>query len=434
MKGVALIFGLSITGKSVIDFFNHINKKDFFIYDNNPEKISSFSKLQIFNINQDFRKINFVIISPGIYIRKNPLLKKFIANKIPIISDLDLFFHYKPKNIKTICVTGTNGKSTTTSLIEHILNINNINSIAIGNNGIGVLDALRKKDIFQYYIIECSSYQLEISSYLQFDYSILLNITKDHIKYHGSFKKYILAKEKALLYASKQIICADDIKTKKIASSFPKIIKISAKNINLDFAIKKNIIYVNKSIQEKLDPQKMKSIINPQNIIAAFSVANLIGLNKIQIIQAIYNFESLKHRIQSIATISSILFLNDSKATTVESTINALNLIQKNLVLIAGNTFHVGNFSNIPLKLRKYIKKVFLIGENPDPFIKDLQNLNINFLYSKNMQNAVNDAFDFAKIHNISIVLFSPIGKSFDQYKNFEERGDDFIKCVSKIN
>ena len=182
------IYGLGATGMSVVNYFN---KNNFMRYDVWDDNISAKTKLNNFSMKLD--KANFIVMSPGISIKKAKLKKKLTENKNKIITDLDLFYLFNPK-IKTIVVTGTNGKSTTCKILEHVLKKNNINVRLGGNIGKPVLDLDLKNHPMV--VIEASSFQLAYSKFIRPDYAVILNITNDHLDWHGSTKKYINSKFK----------------------------------------------------------------------------------------------------------------------------------------------------------------------------------------------------------------------------------------------
>ena len=192
------VYGLGTTGQSVIDYFDRKNFKEYKVWDDDKVLRAFYG----FNTNkQKEEKIfskhldntDYIVVSPGISLKKAKLKKKLLENKEKIITDLDLFYLFNPK-IKTIVVTGTNGKSTTCKILEHVLKKNNINVKLGGNIGRPILDLnLKNQPIV---IVEASSFQLAYSQYIKPDYAIILNITKDHLDWHGSYKNYIDSKFK----------------------------------------------------------------------------------------------------------------------------------------------------------------------------------------------------------------------------------------------
>ena len=182
------IYGLGVTGMSVVNYFN---KNNFTRYDGWDDNISVKSKLN--NFSTDLDKTDFIVMSPGISLKKAKLKRKLAENKDKIITDLDLFYLLNPK-VKTIVVTGTNGKSTTCKILEHVLKKNGINVRLAGNIGKPILDLnLKNQSIV---IIEASSFQLAYSKYIKPEYAIILNITRDHLDWHGSYKDYVNSKFK----------------------------------------------------------------------------------------------------------------------------------------------------------------------------------------------------------------------------------------------
>jgi UDP-N-acetylmuramoylalanine--D-glutamate ligase len=483
----ALIFGYGITGKSFVDYCLR-GKIHYLIFSDKPEEVlNSKEKNNLFQDNEeDWSKINIILISPSVRTIFNPhhIIEKAKKKNIPILSDFDIFYKEiskKKQKSKIIAVTGTNGKSTTASLIFHILNKLKINAKLLGNIGMPVLDELKQKKIAKYYIVETSSYQSEISHKIKYDFGIFLNISKDHLEYHGSFINYFNAKIKIIensklcaIHASvlKQIKNTPELsntdKIEKIIHSGRVNIITTEKTPSQDFYHKANLIFAYSFNPEKqsstitiLNPKKPNQQITftekfknlggfygTENILFALSslesiygtkTYDFILKNKKTLLGIIKSFKSLPHRSEKFLTKTlsnghKVEFINDSKATNLEATSLTLETFsRKKICLIAGGIEKESTFKDINPKLLTSVCGVFLIGKSQNLFFEELQKLkkenpnetrNLTILERcDNIHQATQSAFNFACKEKIDFVLLSPMCASFDQFKNYEERG-----------
>ena len=444
------VLGLSRTGKSLINFLTK-NGFTVFIWDDKKETLLKEKKkrpnTKILNIS-NLKQMSFILTSPGVPSsgeKKHFILKKTEKRKIEILNDIELFFRFNPES-NYIGVTGTNGKSTTVTLLNHILKKLNIKNTLSGNIGKPIFN-LRKPD--KNNILEISSFQLEKMKLTKLHIGVLLNISKDHIDRHENLKKYSFIKSKIFNNQSREdysIIGIDDEATcclakklkKKLSS---KIITISGKNNKADIFVKNkkliiNFNYENKKIFKIIDIKKFKNLIgehNYQNIAAVYAILlsmKIFNWKKIE--ESIKSFEGLPHRLQNVRLIEKITFINDSKATNVNATSHALKSFN-NIYWILGGRAKEKKLQ----ELRKHffrIKHVFLIGETKFIYEKYLKNY-LNCSVVKNLKEATKLSYNFARKEkrNSSVVLFSPACSSLDEWKDFEERGNAFVKFVKDI-
>jgi len=417
------VYGLGLTGMSVIKFFNKKNFNEYKVWDDNKvlkslhtHKRGKKKEEKIFSKQLDAS--NYIVVSPGVSLKKAKLKKKLIENKSKIISDLDLFYLLNPK-IKTIVVTGTNGKSTTCKIIEHLLKKNNINVKLGGNIGKPVLDLdLKNKPIV---IIEASSFQLSYSQYVKPDYAIMLNITKDHLDWHNSYKNYVDSKFKIFSKQNKKNIAL--INDKILIKKFKKEKYTSRLKIV-------NIKIFNK-IKNRIKNNYLKLETNEKNISFAYALSKILKINKKLFINSIKSFKGLPHRQEIFYKKKNKIFINDSKATSFEASKYAIKS-NKNIFWIVGGLPKVGD--NFQLgQIKKNIIKTYIIGKHEKIFQRNL-NGKVNFQICKTLKNAIIQIYkDTKNITNKKItILLSPASASFDQFKNFEERGDCFKKLVIK--
>ena len=448
------ILGLSRTGTSSIKF---LKKKGFDIFgwdDNKKIFLKEKRKLSIQKLDKNnLKKMDLMIVSPGINSfgkNKHLFLKKAEKEKVETINDVELFFRFNPEE-KFIGVTGTNGKSTTVSLLNHLLKKLKINSLLGGNIGNPVFNLKKTKN--SVVTLEISSFQLELIKRLRFNIAVLLNISKDHIERHGTFNRYISEKTKIFNNQTKNdfaIIGIDDNITFNLAKKLKKkldskVITISGENKKADIYVKNqrliiNLVLKKKKIYKEINLKSFSNFLghhNYQNIAAVCAVIASLGIfNWKKIEEQIGSFKFLPHRLQKIKENKGITFINDSKATNIDATDQALKNFT-NIFLILGGRIKEKSLK----KLKKHffrIKHVFLVGESKHLYQNYLKNF-LKCTIAINLQEAVYLANFYAseevrkKKTKNPVVLLSPACSSLDEWKDFEERGNSFIRYVKKI-
>ena len=403
-----LVYGLGVTGQSVLNFFKKNDFKKFYLYDDKLKKN--------INLNAILRKVDFIVLSPGISLKKTKNSKKLIRYQNKIITDIDLLYLTK-KNFKSIVVTGTNGKSTTCKIIYHLLRKNNYKTLLGGNIGTPILSLNIKKNNFL--VIEASSFQLAYSKYICPDYAILLNITNDHLDWHGNMKNYMDSKFKIFNLQNKNQF---SIVNKKLSKNFNR-----RKLLGKKFFPNLNNYY---NLKRKIKNFYLKSLINDENMATVFELSKILKINKNSFINSLNSFKGLPHRYEIFLKKKNCLFINDSKATSFQATKFAL-LNSKNIFWIVGGLPKENDRINLN-KVKKNIIKSYIIGKNIEFFKGQLKN-KINYCISKNLKHSIiqilKDIRSLKK--NDNIILLSPAAASFDQYSNFEKRGEEF-KRLSK--
>ena len=441
------ILGLGVTGRSAINFFSNYSKK-IIGWDDLKTTRSDIEEDNIeildLNILKNLKLIDLLFISPGIK-PNHKIIKLAKINNITIVGDLDIFWQTEKKNKnRFIFITGSNGKSTVTSLIHHLLISAKKNSIIGGNIGLPVL-SLNSANKPNIYVIEASSFQLDSIKKIKPDISVLTNISPDHIDWHGNYKNYINAKENLFLNQDESDIAIINIDSeecfklyKRINSRLikPKIIKISLKKKL------RNTIYVDKGkVYDNLNNENvfigrirdLSSLLgkhNIENIVIAIAAAIYEGVTHRQIKKFLPTFKGLSHRLELIYKDSNLEFINDSKSTNLVSCKVALNCF-KNIIWIAGGIRKKDELSYLDDSISS-IKAAYFIGESAGEFVSYFR----NSFYCKNTINikyALIEAINYSKkLKGHSTILFSPACASYDQFKNYEERGKIFVEEVNK--
>jgi UDP-N-acetylmuramoylalanine--D-glutamate ligase len=411
------VYGLGSTGVSVVKFLKKKTDKKIHIWDDDPTiKIKHKTDKNTFSKNLNLS--DFIVMSPGISLNNTKLKKYLLKNKKKIITDLDLFYLYNPK-IKTIVVTGTNGKSTTCKIIEHVLKTNKINVKLGGNIGKPILSLNLKNQPLV--IIEASSFQLSYSKHIKPNYAILLNISKDHLDWHNSMNKYIDSKLKIFSNQEKKHFAY--LNNKELLKKFNKNFFLSKVDLINIATIKK--------LRKKINNQYLESEINVENLSFAHAVCKNLKISDQSFVNSLRSFKGLPHRYETILKSKDRIFINDSKATSFGASKFALKN-NKNIFWIVGGYPKRGD-KFILEGVKKNIIKCYIIGKNTNFFKQQIKN-KIMFEKAKTIKNAIHLILrDIKKFKcKYATVLLSPASASYDQYKNFNERGNDFKKIVKK--
>ena len=408
-----LVYGLGLTGRSVVNFFKKNNINNYKVWDDKKKKL--FKSKRAKNLLKTLKEVDHIVLSPGVNFnttKNRNYLKKYYHK---IITDIDLIFILK-HFLKSIVVTGTNGKSTTCKILAHVLK-KKYNIVLGGNIGTPILNLKIKKN--NVLIIEASSFQLAYSKFISPDYALLLNITNDHLDWHGSMKNYINAKFKIFEIQKKNQY---SILNNKLKKDFKK------RNFQGKLIIPKLETY--KKLKPKLKNLYLKSDINDENMSFVYSLIKLLKIKNEYFLKSLNNFVGLPHRYEIFFKKKNCVFINDSKATSFQATKFALENT-KNILWIVGGLPKIKDKISLE-KTKKNILKAYIIGKNTNFFRKQIQN-RVKFKVTKNLKNSIIQIVKdirFLNKKNYSI-LFSPASASFDQFLNFEKRGKIFKKLVT---
>ena len=367
-----------------------------------------------------------IVVSPSIPTNnriKHEAIELAIKHKVKIINEIDLFFETKPR-AKIVGITGTNGKSTTVSLLHHILNFNKIKCEIGGNFGYPAC-FIKDPGHEGVIILELSSYQLDGIKNLKLDIASIINITPDHIHFHETFDKYISSKLKII-----SCLNINGVLVFNKNDKFLKEIIQSQKNTSI------KLVEVDKSSGNEFinDNNYLKGNHNSINTSIAITIAKKLNIQESTIKSAIDSFVGLPHRMEPIHISNKFKIINDSKSTNGESTSAALSSFD-NIFWIAGGEPKSDGIGQAKKYLNK-VHEVFLIGKSTSYFENEIRKsapqlkVNICFTLDKAVQDAI-DSVNRSKLANC-IILFSPSAASFDQFKNFEDRGNYLKKIIER--
>jgi UDP-N-acetylmuramoylalanine--D-glutamate ligase len=387
---------------------------DVRVWDDNADNLKGYDDNTIRPPEKaPWSKIKAVVTAPGIP-PSHESIQTANEKSVPVICDIDLYAQSNPKS-KIIGITGTNGKSTVTALTHHILNGDGKAQMG-GNIGVPVMDLKTRMD---YTVLELSSYQLDRAPNLACDVACLLNITPDHLNWHGDMDHYVSVKAKIFDGADTKVISIDDDYSKSIFEGHDHAKPLSIYAEDLPFG--------------KHDFPKMKGPHNFQNCLAAYSICRALDIDHDVIMDRMKSFEGLNHRQFLVKTINGIPYINDSKATNVEATKMALQSYN-NIIWIAGGQAKDGGLDGIDDMLSSF-QKAYLYGACADEFAAFLSVRGVEVQTCLTMDEAVAMAHKHAQDlrgepSGSPTVLLSPAAASFDQFDNFEQRGDHFADLV----
>lgn len=380
-----------------------------------------------------------VMKSPGIP-ETAAVVKKIRARGMPVISEVELAYRFK-SNSRIVAITGSNGKTTTTALTWHICNNAGLDCALVGNIGDSFARqvALNPRPL---YIVEVSSFQLDDIITFRPDIAILTNITKDHLdRYENRFENYIRSKFRITMNQQPDdhfIYCADDEVTMKYISQFniqSNQLPISMKRELPNGAfIKDGDMYIRTGqdfASMSVFDFALKGKHNYYNTMAACVAAATLDIRKEKIRDAVQDFQTLEHRMEHVATVRGVEFINDSKATNVNSTWYALESMTKPTILILGGVDKGNDYTLLTELVKEKVKAIICLGKDNKKIHEAFEGIVHNIIDTGNAAEAVHAAFHYATKGDI--VLLSPACASFDLFKNYEDRGNQFKKAVKEL-
>ncbi len=434
-----LVVGLGKTGLSVVRYLRALGEAVVVVDSRDippglPTLKSEYAEVEYFT--GDFKSALFInahriIVSPGVALSE-PVLIEAKQKNIEIIGDIDLFAHEVAAPV--IGITGSNGKTTVTTLLALMATQAGMNTIASGNIGTPVLDSL--DDNAELYVLELSSFQLETLQELSMKAAVVLNISADHLDRYNDVAAYAASKQIIYHNAETLVLNKDDSLASRVnASAIRKIYFTLHAPAENEFGLceaengDKYLCFGNQRLIA-VDELKIKGQHNMQNALAALALGYVSGLTLESMVTSLHEFKGLPHRTQFIAEINGVNWINDSKATNVGATVAALTGLPGKHVLIAGGIAKGADFSELRGVIEKHCRAVVLFGQDAAQ-IKSVLSDSVTVKTVDDLQSAVASAQSLAQQGDN--VLLAPACASFDMFDDFEHRGDTFIQLVELL-
>jgi UDP-N-acetylmuramoylalanine--D-glutamate ligase len=448
------IFGLAKAGIATISALL-AGGADIMVWDDKEESRRAFAKqfvegkIQLAEPkNWPWFELEMVVLSPGIpftHPTPHPVVNLAKESGVRIVGDIELLCEAQPHAYK-IAITGTNGKSTTTSLIAHILKFCGRKVEVGGNLGTPAL-SLQPIGGDGYYVLELSSYQLDLMHTTHFNIAMLINVTPDHLDRHGNMEGYVAAKTHIFERQNKNdvaIVSIDDDYSRSVYAEIKQTEKARLVGLSITHDLKQGV-FVDKEgvLHDKLDPERpavlniydianLTGRHNWQNAAFAYTACKLTGLQTRDIEKGLRSFPGLRHRLQLVSTIHGVRFINDSKATNADATRHALAPFA-NIYWIVGGKAKEGGIESLA-EFFPNISHAFLIGDAEEQFAQTLEG-KVPYTKCQTLVRAFEASAErsFAERKPGAVVLLSPACASFDQWPNFEARGDAFCSMAEKL-
>ncbi len=379
-----------------------------------------------------------IVISPGVPLNE-PSVQAAIDRGIPVVGDVELFAMCRPKLAKVIAITGTNGKTTVTSLVGEVCKAAGLKTIVAGNIGLPVLDTLNM-EVPDVYVLELSSFQLETTTSLMLDAASVLNVCEDNMDRYDGIVDYAWAKARILIHAKVAVLNRDDAISAAIEHANIVTFGLNAAPNMADFGLQESEgeQYLTSGQRKicKASSLKIAGQHNVANALAAAALCQAIGIEKSTLAIALQAFKGLPHRVEWVADIDGVDYYDDSKGTNVGATCAAITGMKKNdqaqkVVLIAGGDGKDQDFSPLGPAVQANSRAVVLMGRDAKLIEDVLLETNIPIYYAVDLPEAVNIAKKLAKVGDA--VLLSPACASFDMFKNYVHRAEVFVAAVKQL-
>ncbi|WP_263383937.1 UDP-N-acetylmuramoyl-L-alanine--D-glutamate ligase [Granulicella arctica] len=386
-----------------------------------------------------FRRQDLIVVSPGVPL-DTPEVKQVMAFGLPVIGELELASRYLHGQV--VAITGSNGKTTTTSLVGKIFADAGRSTQVGGNIGLPVIELIEKSTAETVNVLEVSSFQLETVVDFHPQIAAILNLTPDHLDRHGSFEKYAAAKEKIfarqttedalILNADDRAVqmCAGKTKSRVFWFSGTKVVRQGA------FVRDGVVAFIGKEAgtTEPVMPVSeiaLKGAHNIENVLAAVCMARVAGISADSIRSSVASFKAVEHRLEFVAKVSGVAYFNDSKATNVDAAMKAVASFEGGVHLILGGKDKNSDYAQLAPLLRERVKAVYTIGSASEKIVRQLEGV-VKMVTAETLENAVAAAAEAAEQGDT--VLLAPACSSFDQFENYEHRGRVFRELVHGLS
>lgn len=382
--------------------------------------------------------IDYIVLSPGISI-EIPLVKIAKTKNIKVMSEIEVAYQLCTAPI--VAITGTNGKTTTTTLIGEMVKTTDRNVVVGGNIGLALSQEVAQVGENGIVVAEISSFQLEGIIDFRPRVAAILNITPDHLDRHHSLENYIAMKERIFANQTKDdyiVLNYDDITVREMANKVPSKVFFFSRKVELDSGIfvKDGMIII--KWQEKtyivcpISKIQLRGGHNIENVLAACGVAFFAGVTLISMVQTLFNFTGVEHRIEKVTVVNGVPYYNDSKATNPESSIKALEAFEQPIILIAGGRDKNTDLTAFMKLIKEKVEHLILLGEAQERFEAAAIKHDVSQIHNVNsLSEAVQLAYHLAK--EPQVVLLSPACASYDMFTSYEERGKVFKRLVYEL-
>ncbi|MDP2561460.1 UDP-N-acetylmuramoyl-L-alanine--D-glutamate ligase [Psychrobium sp. 1_MG-2023] len=427
------VIGLGLTGRSCVNFLLGQGVS--------PTLIDTREQLDTIELQQQFPDLDIklgaleqceltsfdlLLVSPGITVQQ-AVFEHAMAAGVLVWGDVELFAHFVKAPV--IGITGSNGKTTVTSLLTEMANNAGVKAVAIGNIGVPVLDVVNDSSI-ELFVLELSSFQLETTYQLELAGATVLNISDDHMDRYDGLDDYAQAKQRIYHHCACAVVNRDDQLTK---TSHLNIVSFGVTKPALDneYGIDDNALYQGETRLIGCDELAMIGLHNQLNALAALALGQQVGLNRSAMLDTLRQFTGLAHRCELVSNKFDVRWLNDSKATNVGATLAALTGLTQldgQLIVIAGGDTKGGDLTPLVAPFNTQVDHLIVIGRDRQLFV----DLFPNALISDSLEHAVATANELAKAGDV--VLLSPASASIDMFKNYMERGQHFIDAVEGLD
>lgn len=433
-----LVLGLGATGLSIARYLKR-GEHDAMFFDtrDEPPGIDELQEImpdvEVLRGDASLPKsVGRVIASPGIP-DSHPLITRARKSKIEVLSDIELFA--REAKAPFLAVTGSNGKSTVTTLLYYMFEAAGLKVYAGGNLGEPALDLL-DQDEPHVYVLELSSFQLQRTHRLPAEVSVLLNISPDHLDWHASESEYRRAKYRVYREAGAAVINRADDEVAKHVSHLDTVVSFAADepeegHYGLRSVDGETFLARGETLLLSTKDLVLFGKHNQLNALAALAAGELAGLEMSAMLQVLVEFPGLPHRMQFIDRIASVTYINDSKATNVAAAVASIDSVDGMLVLLAGGVGKGAEFSELAAALENKLRAAVLIGEDAEK-IADALDTVVPVYFASDMDDAVRQAAAFAESDDT--VLLAPACASLDQYKNYAARGEAFFAAVGGLS
>ena len=432
-----LVLGLGATGLSIARYLKR-NDANAIFFDSRKEppgldelqEVYPDPELRLGNDNLP-KGVNRVIASPGIS-DGHPLLRKARKKKVEVVSDIELFAREAKKPF--VAVTGSNGKSTVTTLLYYMCRADGRDVLAGGNLGEPALDLL-DKDTPDIYVLELSSFQLQRTHKLPAEVALLLNVSPDHLDWHADESEYRAAKYRVFNDVDAAVINRGDEEAAEKAKHCSRIVSFGLDEPQEgQYGIReedgKRYLACGDVLLLSVQDLALYGLHNQLNALAALAAGDLIGLDLAGMLQVLIEFPGLPHRMQFVARIGAVDYINDSKATNVAAAVASINSVDSMLVLIAGGDGKGGEFGELADAIEGKLRGAVLIGKDAEKIAHALDTV-MPVHFAENMESAVHMAATCADSDDT--VLLAPACASLDQYENYMARGDAYCAAVEAL-